>query len=421
MRYVIIGNSAAAVHAIEEIRKIDTAGELVVFSREPYLAYSRPLITEFLFDGIPERKMAYRDAAFYRKHAVDLRLGVEVVEIDRKKREVLDSEGERTQYDKLLLTAGGVPFVPPLKGGDKENIFTMMTWDSARQVKESITKIGHAVVLGGGLIGMKTAEGIFEAGVKTTVVELAPQILSRILDYEGARIFEDYLQQRGMEIITGDTVTEVIGDRSVSGVLLRSKREIPCDMIVVAIGVAPNTEIAEKSGIETNRGVLVNENMQTSDPDVFAAGDIAESYDIIVDEVRVNAIWPLASQQGRIAGANMAGGSLAFSGGFPKNSISLLGLETISMGHVDPPDDSYEVISKIDRTGYKYRKFILKDGYVSGGIFIGDIEKAGIITGLIKNRVHLEGDVSWLLSGVPQLIWLDKAYRDDKLRKRVLS
>lgn len=421
MRYVIIGNSAASVHAIEEIRKMDTSGEIVVFSSEPYLAYSRPLITEFLFDGIPERKMAYRDAAFYRNHSVDLRLAVTAVKIDRTKTEVLDSKGETTKYDKLLLTAGGVPFVPPIKGGDRDNIFTMMTWDSAKKVKEKLKETSHAVVLGGGLVGMKTAEGIHEAGVKTTVVELAPQILSRILDSAGARLFEDYLQKRGMEIISGDTIAEVAGDGSVSAVKLRSGREVECDLLILAIGVVPNMSMGKEAGLETNRGVLVNEYMQTSDPDIFAAGDVAESYDMVVDEARVNAIWPLASQQGRVAGANMAGETTSFPGGFPKNSLSLLGLQTVSMGHVDPPDDTYEVISRIDREKHVYRKFILKDGCICGGIFIGDIEKAGIITGLIKNRILLEGDVSWLLTGAPQLIWLNKTYRDEKLTKPVFS
>ncbi len=421
MRYVIIGNSAAAVHAIEEIRRMDESGEIVVFSREPYLAYSRPLITEYLFDGVPERKMAYRDAAFYRRHSVDLRLAVEVVKIDRTRKEIVDSKGGVTVYDKLLLTAGGVPFVPPLKGGDRENIFTMMTWDSAKKVKEKLKDIRRAVVLGGGLIGMKTAEGIHEAGVKTTVIELAPQILSRILDSGGARLFEDYLQKRGMDIILADTLEEVLGDGRVSGVRLRSGREVECDILILAIGVVPNVSIAKEAGLDTNRGVLVNERMRTSDPDVFAAGDIAESYDLVVDEARVNAIWPLASQQGRVAGANMGGRDESFLGGFPKNSLSLLGLHTISMGHVDPPDDTYEVISRIDREKHLYRKFILKDGYICGGIFVGDIEKAGIITGLIKNRILLEGDVSWLLSGAPQLIWLNKTYRDEKLTKPVYS
>lgn len=421
MRYLIIGNSAAAVHAVEEIRNIDREGEIIVFSREPYLAYSRPLITEFLFDGVPERKMAYRDAAFYRTHRVDLRLSLEVRKIDTKKKEVVDSKGGVTGYDTLLLTAGGNPFVPPIGGSDKEGIYTMMTWDSAKEVKARLGETRHAVVLGGGLIGMKTAEGIFEAGVKTTVVELAPQILGRILDADGAGVFEDYLRKYGMDVITGDTVTEVGGEKNVSMVKLRSERVIDCDMLIVAIGVTPNMTIAKEAGIATNRGVLVDEYMQTSDPHIFAAGDITESRDILVDEARVNAIWPLASQQGRVAGKNMAGERIAFPGGFPKNSLSLLGLETVSMGHVDPPDDTFEVISRVDRERHVYRKFILKEGYVHGGIFVGEIEKAGVITGLIKNKVRLEGDLSWLLSGTPQLIWLDKQYRDEKLTKPVRS
>ncbi len=421
MRYVIIGNSAAGVHAVEEIRKIDRDGEIVIFSREPYLAYSRPLITEFLFDGVPERKMSYRDAAFYREHRVDLRLAVEVVEIDRENKEVTDSKGEKTPYDKLLIATGGAPFVPPVEGGDKDGIFTMMTWDSAKEVKARLPKTSHAVVLGGGLIGMKTAEGIFEAGVKTTVVELAPQILGRILDRKGASIFEDYLRKKGMDIITGDTVEEVLGNGKVEKVRLRSGRVLECDLLIMAIGVVPNLELARKAGLHTNRGIVVNERMQTSDPDIYAAGDVAEAFDLIVNETRVNAIWPVANRQGRIAGANMAGGEKIFTGEFPKNSLKLVGLETISMGLVEAPDDSFEVITREEEDNYLYKKFILKDGLVYGGIFIGEIDKAGIITGLIKNRVRLNGNREWLLQGPPQLIWLDKEYRDEKLTKPVVS
>lgn len=421
MRYVIVGNSAAAVHAIEAIRRIDADGEITVFSREPYLAYSRPLITEFLFDGVPERKMSYRPASFYRERGVDLRLGSEVVRIDRKKKEVVDSSAVPTPYDRLLIATGGKPFVPPMKGGDKKGVYTMMTWDSARQVKPRLKETSHALVLGGGLIGMKTAEGIFEAGVKTTVVELAPQILGRILDAGGAEIFQEYLKMKGMDIITGDTVVEVRGEESVNGVKLRGGRELDCDMVIVAIGVVPNMGVAEEAGIKTDRGVLVNDRMETSDKDIFAAGDVAQSYDILVDDFRVNAIWPVANQQGRVAGTNMAGGEKLFPGGFPKNSLAILGLETISMGLVEPPDDTYEVLADIDKESFSYRKFIVKEGFIHGGIFIGDVDKAGIITGMIKNKIPLGEDGSWLFKGPPQLIWLDRKYRDEKLTKPVVS
>ncbi|RMG57646.1 MAG: NAD(P)/FAD-dependent oxidoreductase [Deltaproteobacteria bacterium] len=421
MRYVIIGNSAAGVHAVEEIRKRDGEGEIVMFSREPYLAYSRPLITEFLFDGVPVRKMSYRDASFYRDNRVDLRLGVEVVEIDREKKEVLDSRGERTPYDKLLIATGGTPFVPPIKGGDRGGIFTMMTWDSAKAVKERLPKTKRAVVLGGGLIGMKTAEGIYEAGVPTTVVELAPQILGRILDRRGAEIFQDYLEKKGMEIITGDTVEEVVGESEVEAVRLRSGRVLECDLLIVAIGVVPNMDLAKKAGLQVNRGIVVNERMQTSDPDIYAAGDVAEAFDIVVKEKRVNAIWPVANRQGRIAGANMAGGEKVFTGEFPKNSLKLLGLEMISMGLVDSPDDSCQVITRDEGERYVYRKFIFKDGHVLGGIFVGEIDKAGIVTGMIKNGVRMNGNRERLLYGPPQLIYLDEEYREEKLTRPVVS
>ncbi len=419
MRYVIIGNSAAAVHAVEGIRRLDGEGEIIVFSRESYLAYSRPLITEFLFDGIQERKMSYRDASFYRRNKVDLRLSTEVVKIDREKKEVVDGQGRATCYDRLLLSAGGEPFVPPVKGGEKEGIFTMMDWDSAREVKKLLRNTSHAVVLGGGLIGMKTAEGIFEAGVKTSVVELAPQILGRILDREGASLFVDHLEESGMDIITGDTVVEVSGEGKISRVLLRSGGALECDMLIMAIGVTANMSLADESGIETNRGVVVNDRMETSDSQIFAAGDIAEASDTVVGEKRVNAIWPVANYQGRIAGINMAGGDRVFDGAFPKNSLKLLGLETISMGMVDPPDDTFEVQSKLVKDKKYYRKFIHKEGTLYGGIFIGEVEKAGIVTGMVRDRVKINGDLSHLLEGQPRMIMVDKGYRDEKLTRPV--
>jgi len=420
MRYVIVGNSAAAVHALEGIRRVDKEGDITLFSREPYLAYSRPLITEFLFDGVPERKMAYRDASFYRRNRVDLRLATEVMGIDRKKRIVVDDKESTTAYDRLLLAAGGVPFVPPVKGGDKAGVFTMMTWDSAKEVKKALKKTTRALVLGGGLIGMKTAEGIFEAGVDTTVVELAPQILGRILDSEGASMFKEYLERRGMDIITGDTVDEVHGEGKVEGVTLRSGKKIECDLLIMAIGVMANTSLAKEAGIETNRGVLVNERMETSDPHIYAAGDIAEAFDLVVEEKRVNAIWPVANRQGRVAGINMAGGEKSFDGEFPQNSLSLLGMETISMGLVDPPDDSFEVVLSCDRERNSYRKFIAKEGVLYGGIFIGNIEKAGIVTGMVRNRVKTNGSLDHLLTGPPELVMLDKTYRDEKLTRPVV-
>ncbi|MBI5418711.1 MAG: NAD(P)/FAD-dependent oxidoreductase, partial [Deltaproteobacteria bacterium] len=370
MRYVIVGNSAAAVHAAEYIRRQDAAGEILMFSREPYLAYSRPLITEFLFDGVPERRMSYRDAGFYRRMKIDLRLGIEVAAIDAIAKKVRTKAGEEHHYDRLFLGTGGGPFVPPIRGTEKEGVHTLMTWDAARSIKEEIRTHRNAVVLGGGLIGMKAAEGLFEAGVDTTIVELAPQILGRILDKAGAAIYEEYLKSKGMGIITSDTIDKIEGARRVERLKLRSGREIECNLLVVGVGVVPNVDLAKTAGIKVDRGIVVNDRMETSVPGIYAGGDAVESCDVVGGGDRVNAIWPVANAHGKVAGTNMAGGDRKYRGGIPKNSLRVAGLDMISAGMVDAPSDPgfSELTARRDGAPF-YRKFIFRGDTLVGAMF----------------------------------------------------
>ena len=420
MKYVIVGNSAAAVRAAEEIRRRDGSGEILMFSRERYLAYSRPLITEYLFDGVPEHRMSYRNASFYSRRGIDLRLGTEVAGIDAKVRTVRTTDGEERRYDRLFLGTGGAPFVPSIPGLDKKGVHTMMTWDAAKVLREEIGRYRKAVVLGGGLIGMKTAEGLFEAGVDTTVVELAPQILGRILDREGAQLYEEHLRSKGMGIVTGDTIAGIDGAERVERVTLRGGRVLECGLLVVGVGVVPNVGLAKAAGIAVNRGIVVDRRMETSVPGIFAGGDAVESYDILAKGNRLNAIWPVANAHGKVAGANMAGGNETFRGAVPKNSLQVAGLAMISAGIVDPPGDpGYVEMTAARGDGPSYRKLIFKGDLLEGAIFVGEIDKAGIATGLIESETPVPGDKSWLLSGEPVTTQLTRGWRDAHLARPV--
>ncbi len=420
MNYLIIGNSAAAVGAVEAIRKKDKKGGITILSKEPYLAYSRPLITEFLADLVTEKGMSYRAEDFYKDNQVSLKLGVSAKSIDAKKKVVAASDKKEYSYDKLLISTGGSPIVPPMKGLNKKGIFTLLTLDESKEIKKNLKGAKRVVVIGGGLIGMKAAEGLHEAGIKVTVVELADRILSRILDEKGSSIFESYLKDKGMDIITSDSVVEITGAKKATGVKLKSKKKIVCDMVIMAIGVRPNLDVIKGSGIGTKQGIIVDNRMQTNMADIYAAGDVTQADDMLSGEKRVNAIWPLAFKQGRIAGTNMAGGTKIYEGGFAQNSLSVLGLSTISMGIVDASSkNGYEVITGSGKGKYSYKKFVFDKDTIVGGIFVEDIDRSGIITGLVKERYKVKDNKERFLSEKFGLINLDKTWRDSKLTKPV--
>lgn len=415
VEYVIIGNSAAAVGAVEGIRQRDNTGNITVISEEPYYAYSRPLISYLLAGTADDRKMAYRDAGFYEDNGVSLLLGVRAVSIDAVGKQVILSNGKMVAYDKLLIATGGKPFVPPMKGGDKKGIYTFIKRDDAEQLKSVAKCETKAVVIGGGLIGLKAAEGLVKCGVDVTVVELADRILSTILDEQAAAIVQDVLEKHGINVILNDTVTEVIGDDGVSGVILKSGQSIECDMVITAIGVRPNTDVVANTDISVNRGIKTDDHMCTNIEDVYAAGDVAEAYDIVYEDQRVTPIWPNAYMQGEIAGRNMAGDDTVFDSGFARNSIAFFGLPMITAGIIKPVGGDYEAVSTVQPEKMVYKKAVFKGNRLVGFIRLTDIDRAGILTGLIKDKVDISPFKDKLLDKDFGFVYMPKSYRKERL------
>jgi nitrite reductase (NADH) large subunit len=272
MNYVIIGNSVAATGAIRSIRNHDDKGTITVLSRENRIAYGRPLISYLLGGTITEKKMAYLPEDFYEKNNANLRLGAEVVAVDSKKKQVKLASSETIPFDKLLIATGGDPFVPPIEGlQGKKKIFTFTTWDDAAKLKELAYDIKRVVVIGGGLIGLKAAEGLYQIDKKVTIVELADRILSAAFDRTAGRIVAKKMKSNGIDVITEDTVVKIEGEGAeITGVTLKSGDFIPCDTVIVAIGVRPAASFLAGSGIEINRGVVVDDRMETSVKGIFA-------------------------------------------------------------------------------------------------------------------------------------------------------
>lgn len=392
MNYVIVGNSVAAVGAIRAIRNLDQQGNITVISRERHNAYGRPLISYLLGGVITERGMAYLPEGFYEENRINLLLNAEVTGVDTQARRVRMANGDVVPYDRLLLATGGDPFVPPIEGmADKDRVFTFTTWDDAAKLKGAAADISRAVVIGGGLIGLKAAEGLNLIDKEVTVVELADRVLSSAFDRPAGRIVAKKMKANGIDVITEDTVVRIEGEGgAISGVTLKSGDFIPCDTVIVAIGVRPAASFLKGSGVEVNRGIVVDNGMRTSVEDVYAAGDVAEAADFFSGEKNPMPIWPDAYIQGEIAGTAMAGGEKRYEGGLAMNSIEFFKVSTISMGVTNPRDPSeYEIHTYQDIQNYQYRKIVLQDNRLVGAVLVGGVERAGIFSGLIRERIDM--------------------------------
>jgi NAD(P)H-nitrite reductase large subunit len=276
-----------------------------------------------------------------------------------------------------------------MEGADKEGVFTFTTRSDAERLAEKISSAKTAVVIGGGLIGVSVAEALVKRGLKVIMVEFKDKILSLILDPVASDMVESALRKAGVTVVTGQTVQRVLGksenDRVVGGAVLTNGEQVQCDVVVVAIGVIPRTELVAGTDVKTNKGILVDRFMRTNVPDVYASGDVAEAYDFVLNENRPLPLWPLAQLEGRIAGYNMAGKITDYAGGTSMSALKYFGMPVISVGIVNPKeDDAFEVLLKRDSAKNVYKKLVLKSNVIVGMLFVNDIEKAGILFHLMK-------------------------------------
>lgn len=423
--YLIIGNSAGGIGAAEAIRESDRVGRLTIVSDEPYPAYSRPLISEYLVDRRPIEKMLFRPAGFYAENNIETVFGAAVESLDIKSRTARLHGGRDISWTKLLLATGGAPVVPPLKGADRRGVFTFTMLDNARAIDrflgQYLKRSARAVVIGGGLIGVSVTEALVKRGVKVSIVEMKPNLLSAILDPEASGGVEKKLVESGVKVITNHTVAEInsYSTDTVTGVTLEDGRPIPCELVVVAIGVRPRVELALGAGLNVNRGIVVDRRMETSATDIYACGDAAEAYDFVHGENRLTPIWPNAYLGGRVAGSNMAGVAAEYPGGTSMNSLKYFELGIVSAGVVDPSGPGYEVLT--GRQDGDYRKVVLKDGRIVGMIYAGAIDAAGIVFGLMRDGIDVTSFKDALVDSEFGLISLPDQIRRNRLGSPVTS
>lgn len=418
MKYVIIGNGVASIGAIEGIRKVDSESEILIIGSENSPPYGRPLISYLLAGKIGPERLVLRPQEFYEKSNVSMKLGTTVTSLDIASKTVKTDKNETIAFEHLLIATGGIPFTPPIPGTEGRDVYNFTNLEHAQNLISKAKEIKRAVVIGGGLIGLKAGESLFDRGVDVTILELSPRILSLAFDENAAALARGRLSEVGLNVRCGVSVKEIQrdADGNLKGVHLTDGNFLQTDVVVVAIGVVPNYNLAKEAGIDVDRGITVDDHMKTSLDGVFAAGDVSQAKDLLFGEDRVIPIWTNAYNQGFCAGKNMAGTPIEFTGSLAMNSISFYGLPTISVGTVNPPegDDSFEITVTLDEKKKSYRKLVFQDDQLVGYVLVGDIDMAGMYTAFVKFQMTVPEDAKkQLMAGEPDvLMWPDDFFNN---------
>ena len=377
--YVIIGNGIAAAGCIEGIRSIDKDGLITVISEEKHPVYCRPLISYYLEDRTDLERINYRDPGYYDRMGCKVLYGCKAVGIDPQAHKIKVDDGSSLPYDALCTATGSVPFLPHFEGLDSVlKKFSFMTLDDALALEKAIKKSSRVLIIGAGMIGLKCAEGICGRVKSVTVCDLADHLLPSVLDFGCAALLQKRMEEHGIRFIMGDSVSLFNGKTA----HMKSGSEIDFDVLVLAVGVRPNTSLIKEAGGKVGRGIITDTRMQTSLPDVFAAGDCVESLDAATGENRVLANLPNASMQGFAAGVNMAGGSAVCDKGILMNSIGFFGLHAMTAG-------SYEGEVYEEKTEGSVKRLYTKDDRLKGFILVGSCERTGIYTSMIREKTPL--------------------------------
>ncbi len=307
-KYLLIGGGLASSQAAKQIRKADPQSPITLVGDEPYVPYDRPpLSKEFLRGEKPREALFFDPEQYLRDHGIDLILGVAVKQLDLPNKTAILAKGEPMTFEKALIATGGRPVRLKLRGSDLPGVYYLRTLDDSAAIHAEASPGKRAVFIGAGFIGMEVAASLTQQGVQVTVIEAQPHIWARFADATLAGFFQGYCADKGVTFYTNEMAAEIKGTARSSAVVTRSGREIPCDFVCIGVGIVPNVELAQQAGLKVDNGIVVNEYLQASHPDVYAAGDVANYLDPIFGKRRRVEHWGHAEYCGQVAGQNMAG------------------------------------------------------------------------------------------------------------------
>ena len=364
-RLIVVGNGMAGMACLEEILKYDAGFEVTVFGDETHVNYNRIMLSSVLAGERAADDIVLNSLEWYEQHGVALRLGVRVVDVDPERKTVTGDDGSVTEYDTLLLATGSSPWFPPIDGIDKDGVFPFRTLDDTRELLRRSGPGVKAVVIGGGLLGLEAARGLQVQECDVTVVHLMPTLMERQLDPDGGHYLAGKMEDLGVKVLLGRSTTALVGNGHVEGVALEDGTVLPADVVVVAAGIRPNVALAYKAGLLVNRGIVVNDAMETSDPDIFAVGECVEHRGVCYGLVA-----PLY-EQGKVLAATLVGRpGPGYTGTLQAAKLKIMGVDVFSAG--DWSEQNAEPVRYEDRALGVYKKLTVRDGKLAGVILVGD-------------------------------------------------
>jgi len=379
-KIVVVGNGLAGTLFSKTFREINPKAAIDIYAAEKYRYYPRPNLIEFIAGSLPFERLFAFPEEWYQKQNIGLHLATPVGSIQPAEQQVTLEDGSRVEYDYLLLADGAHSFIPPFKGSDKPGLFALRTLDDAFAILNFLEDHRQVAVIGGGLLGLEIARAVSRRGAKVTIIEFFQRLLPRQLDPPGADLLKTQIEGMGMDVRLGLATEEILGRDAVSGLRFKDGTELKADIAVVAAGVRPNLALAIAAGLETDKGLIVNDRMQTSDPKIFAAGDGVQH------RGRLYGIIPASFEQSRIAARNIGGREEVYQGSVFSNSLKIMGLSLTSVGLVNPEDEDVEEFRVVRKSEGVYKKITIRDGKLVGAIWMGTKQGADKVARLIEEQ-----------------------------------
>jgi nitrite reductase (NADH) large subunit len=377
-RIVIIGGGVSGISAAEAARKTSPQAEISVLSREAELPYYRLNLTRYLAGEVESEALPIHPRAWYDENRITLHLAAELQALEADRHRLLLRDQTRIEYDRLILAMGAHPFVPPIPGVNRENVYTLRMRLEAENLLGRIAPGLNCVVIGGGILGLEAAGALARHGVKVTLLEGFDWLLPRQLNRPAGEYLAERVRELGIAFVPGARIKHLDGDDQVRSVVLATGEAFPAELVLITAGVRSNTYLARLAGLDVNNGIIVDNHLRTSDPDIYAVGDVCEHQGVSYGT------WAPAQYQGSIAGMNAAGANVTFAGIPRSNLLKVLGVDLFSIGNVHPDDGSYQTFEW--QMGRSYSYYVFRDNRLVGAILLGDATLSALLKKLIENQ-----------------------------------
>ncbi len=411
-RYVIIGGGPAGAIAALKLRKLDHSGEIVIISDEDYQFYKRSKIINLISKSCTEDELFIKGKNIYYQNNIGF-INDYVKKIDPEKNQVILNNGTHFHYDYLLIASGGSPIMLPWKGVNLEGIHTLYNLKDAKEVAKQVCNAKQVVIIGGGSIAMKAIQNFKKIGLEISIIEKASHLWPIGFDRKVARIVEQKIKENGIHIYLNEEIVEFKGENNkISSVVLKGGRKLAADLVVITIGMRPNINFLKDSGIQVDKGVIVDEYMRANFSNIFAAGDVAQLYDPLYETPILHPTWGNAKKQGKIAAKNMVGSAVKYKGAIPVQSIKIFGFTAIAVG-ITHSKKNFDELSYVSFEKKMSRKFVLKNNHLMGILVIGKNINKKVLKPILKKKVFDQA----ILPDVRNVLWEEDINLDELMSK----